>query len=106
MDAIRVLRQNIFRSAQLQGKDWADNVTLSYNSNLIQAMAQRRTVQPNFNPEVGFVDRTDLVTNLLDLNLSPRPRSGPVREYNFEVDCSSSVPFPHTRVVDISNMNA
>jgi hypothetical protein len=59
-------------------------VTLSYNSNLIQATAQRKTVQPNFNPEVGFVDRTDLLTNFLDLNLSPRPRSGPVREYNFE----------------------
>lgn len=69
---------------QLQGKDWAENVTLSYNSNLIQATAQRKTVQPNFNPEVGFVDRTDLLTNFLDLNLSPRPRSGPVREYNFE----------------------
>jgi hypothetical protein len=45
---------------------------------------QRKTVQPNFNPEVGFVDRTDLVTNFVDLNLSPRPKSGPVREYNFE----------------------
>ena len=71
-------------SPLLQGKDWADNVTVSYNSNLVQAVAQRKTVQPNFNPEVGFVDRTDLVTNFVDLTLSPRPRSGPVREYNFE----------------------
>ncbi len=69
---------------QMQGRDWTDNLTLSYTSNLIQAVAQRKTVQPNFNPEVGFVDRTDLVTNFADLTLSPRPRSGAVREYNFE----------------------
>ncbi|HEY6970034.1 MAG TPA: DUF5916 domain-containing protein, partial [Candidatus Angelobacter sp.] len=68
----------------LQGHDWAHNVTFSYTSNLVQAVAQRKTVQPNFNPEVGFVDRTDLITNFVDLTLSPRPKSGPVREYNFE----------------------
>jgi len=68
----------------LQGKDWAHSVSLSYNSNLVQAVAQRKTVEPNFNPEVGFVDRTDLVTNYVDLTLSPRPKHGPVREYNFE----------------------
>jgi Domain of unknown function (DUF5916) len=69
---------------QLRGNNWADDVTVSYNSNLVQAVAQRKTVQPNFNPEVGFVDRTDLVTNFVDLTLSPRPKRGPVREYNFE----------------------
>lgn len=69
---------------QLQGQDWSANLALSYTSNLIQAQAQRKTVQPNFNPEVGFVDRTDLVTNFIDVNLSPRPKTGPIREYNFE----------------------
>lgn len=68
----------------LQGQDWSANLALSYRSNLIQAQAQRKTVQPNFNPEVGFVDRTDLVTNFIDVNLSPRPKTGPMREYNFE----------------------
>jgi len=69
---------------RLQGHDWTHNVTLSYTSNLVQIAAQRKTVEPNFNPEVGFVDRTDLVTNFVDLTLSPRPKSGPIREYNFE----------------------
>ena len=69
---------------QLHGRDWSDSLTVTYVSNLIQAAAQRKTVQPNFNPEVGFVDRTDLVTNYGDLTVSPRPKSGPVREYNFE----------------------
>jgi len=56
----------------------------AYASNLVQAQIQRKAVQSNFNREVGFVERTDLVTNFVDLTLSPRPKSGPVREYNFE----------------------
>jgi hypothetical protein len=68
----------------LRGHDWAATIDATYNSNLIQAEALRAVVQPNFNPEVGFVDRTDLVTNFLDFQLAPRPKTGPVREYNFE----------------------
>jgi hypothetical protein len=68
----------------VQGNDWAATADVTYNSNLIQAEALRAVVQPNFNPEVGFVERTDLVTNFIDLTLSPRPKTGPVREYNFE----------------------
>ena len=68
----------------LRGNDWAATADLTYNSNLIQFEALRAVVQPNFNPEVGFVPRTDLVTNFVDLQLSPRPKTGPVREYDFE----------------------
>jgi hypothetical protein len=68
----------------LRGHDWAATADVTYNSNLIQAEALRAVVQPNFNPEVGFVPRTDLVTNFIDFQLSPRPKTGPVREYNFE----------------------
>ena len=71
-------------NSRLQGKDWAATVDATYNSNLIQAEAFRSVIQPNFNPEVGFVDRTGLVTNFLDFQLSPRPKTGPVREYDFE----------------------
>lgn len=68
----------------LHGKSWAGVIDASYTSNLIQAEVFRSTVQPNFNPEVGFVDRTDIIANSVDLQLSPRPKHGPVREYNFE----------------------
>src|SRR5260370_14316051 len=68
----------------LQGSDWAATADVTYNSNLIQAEALRAVVQPNFNPELGFVERTDLVTNFVDLTFSPRPTTGPVREYKFE----------------------
>jgi len=41
-------------------------------------------VQPNYNPEVGFIDRVDLATNFADVTVSPRPKRGPIRELNFE----------------------
>jgi len=68
----------------LRGKNWASDLEASYQSNLVQAHVQRSEVQPNFNPEVGFADRTDLITNFVDFQLSPRPKTGPIREYNFE----------------------
>jgi Domain of unknown function (DUF5916)/Carbohydrate family 9 binding domain-like len=68
----------------LHGKSWASVVDVNYTSNLVQAEVFRETVQPNFNPEVGFVDRTDIIANSVDLQVSPRPKHGPVREYNFE----------------------
>ena len=69
---------------RLRGHDWASTIDASYNSNLVQIEAFRTTVQPNFNPEVGFVDRTDIVSNSIDAQLSPRPKHGRIREYNFE----------------------
>ena len=68
---------------RLRGKDWADSVDARYDSNLVQLEAFHSTVQPNFNPEVGFVDRTDITTNYVEAQLSPRPKHGRVREYNF-----------------------
>jgi len=68
---------------QLRGKDWSDYFGASYRSNLVQANFFHSTVQPNFNPQVGFVDRTDIVTNFAEVQLAPRPKNGPVREYNF-----------------------
>src|SRR6266436_5094653 len=64
---------------QLRGKDWSDYFGASYRSNLVQANFFHSTVQPNFNPEVGFVDRTDIVTNFAEFQLAPRPNHGPVR---------------------------
>jgi hypothetical protein len=71
-------------STQQRGKDWAEGFVASYNSNLIQAQWRHSVIQANFNPEVGFVDRTDLISNFYDFQISPRPKTGPVRELNFE----------------------
>ena len=69
---------------QQRGKDWGEGFTAAYNSNLVQAQWRHSILQPNFNPEVGFVERTDLVSNFYDFQLSPRPKTGPIRELNFE----------------------
>jgi Domain of unknown function (DUF5916)/Carbohydrate family 9 binding domain-like len=78
------LARTISADRRLRGHDWAGNFDASYESNLVQIEAFHTEVQPNFNPEVGFVDRTDIVTNSIDAQLSPRPRHGRIREYNFE----------------------
>jgi hypothetical protein len=67
-----------------RGKDWADEVSVDYKSNLVQAQYRHSDVQPNYNPEVGFIDRVDLATNFADVTVSPRPKRGPIRELNFE----------------------
>jgi Domain of unknown function (DUF5916)/Carbohydrate family 9 binding domain-like len=66
------------------GQDWSHSIGAQYKSNLLKLEASRTLVQANFNPEVGFVDRTDLKTNYLDTQFTPRPQAGPVRELSFE----------------------
>lgn len=56
----------------------------SYQTNWLEALYQYRKVGPNFNPEVGFLERTDCICNYLDVTLKPRPRIRGVRELNFE----------------------
>ena len=68
----------------MRGHDWASTIDVNYNSNLVQIEVFQNRVGRNFNPEVGFVDRTDIVSNSIDTQLSPRPKQGRIREYNFE----------------------
>jgi len=55
-----------------------------YQTNWLEVVAQHRKVGPNFNPEVGFLERNDCICNYLDVNLKPRPKLRGVRELNFE----------------------
>jgi uncharacterized protein DUF5916 len=56
----------------------------NYQANWLEVFAQHRKVGPNFNPEVGFLERTDCICNYLDVNFKPRPKLRGVRELNFE----------------------
>jgi Domain of unknown function (DUF5916) len=58
--------------------------TLNYRTNWLEAVHDHRTVGPNFNPEVGFLERTDCVCDYSDFELRPRPKIHGVRELNFE----------------------
>lgn len=57
---------------------------VSYITDWLQFQAMQDRVGPNFNPEVGFVNRTDINETFADLNLAPRPKIPGVRELNFE----------------------
>ncbi|PYX08386.1 MAG: hypothetical protein DMG88_10400 [Acidobacteria bacterium] len=56
----------------------------NYQTNWLEVFAQHRKVGPNFNPEVGFLERTDCICNYLDVTFKPRPKLRGVRELNFE----------------------
>lgn len=70
--------------SNLKHKDSAYSENLNFTNNWMQLQLEHSRVDANFNPEVGFVNRTDLVTDLADLEFIRRPKSGHVREYDWE----------------------
>lgn len=54
--------------------------SLSYRSNWLDGIVERRKIGPNFNPEVGFIQRTDSNETYGDLILKIRPKNTGVRE--------------------------
>jgi len=58
--------------------------SLSYRSNWLDATAERRKTGPNFNPEVGFVERQDSNETYGDATFKLRPRITGIRELQFE----------------------
>ncbi len=58
--------------------------SLSYQSNWLEGHVERRKIGPNFNPEVGFVQRTDTNETYGDLTFKVRPRISGIRELQFE----------------------
>src|SRR5437588_1617999 len=57
---------------------------LNYKNSWVEFSAERRKIGPNFNPEVGFLERTDCVCDYAYLTFKPRPKVRGVRELNFE----------------------
>jgi hypothetical protein len=55
-----------------------------YQTSWLEVFAQHRKVGPNFNPEVGFLGRTDCICDYVDVNFKPRPKIRGVRDLNFE----------------------
>jgi Domain of unknown function (DUF5916) len=55
-----------------------------YQTNWLEVFAQHRKVGPKFNPEVGFLGRTDCICDYVDVNFKPRPKIRGVRDLNFE----------------------
>jgi len=57
---------------------------LYYQSNWLEGIVARRKVGPNFNPEVGFVERVDSNETYADMIFKARPKLLGVRELQFE----------------------
>jgi hypothetical protein len=58
--------------------------SLSYRSNWVEGIVERRKIGPNFNPEVGFIERTDSNESYGNLTFKVRPKIRSVRELQFE----------------------
>jgi hypothetical protein len=58
--------------------------SLTYKSNWLDGIVARRKIGPNFNPEVGFIERTDSNYEYADLTFKVRPKIKGIRELQFE----------------------
>jgi uncharacterized protein DUF5916 len=58
--------------------------SVSYRSNWVEGKFERRKIGPNFNPEVGFIERTNSNETYGDLTFKVRPKITGVRELQFE----------------------
>jgi hypothetical protein len=57
---------------------------LNFRSNWLDFEAEHRKIGPKFNPEVGFLERTDCICDLADATFKTRPQLWGVRELQFE----------------------
>ncbi len=92
IDMRLVFFKNLFVDAHVAGTRSPGNpsgssdvgAALSYKSNWLDGTIERRKIGPNFNPEVGFIERTDSNETLGVLTFKVRPKRGGIREIQFE----------------------
>ena len=74
-------------SSDIGDNDLAAYLKTSWSSELWGFSISRLDVGDNFNPEVGFVQRTGIEENRGSIELTPRPKDSSIREY----DISTSI---------------
>ena len=92
VDTRLVFFKDWFVDAHMAGTQSPGNLTgnsdvgasLTYRSNWVEGIVERRKTGPNFNPEVGFVERPDSNETYGDLTFKVRPAIPGVRELQFE----------------------
>jgi hypothetical protein len=57
---------------------------MNFRSNWLDFQAEHRRIGPNFNPQVGFLERTDCICDYADATFKTRPSFWGVRELQFE----------------------
>ncbi len=72
------------RTPGLSGGQTNLGAVLNYQSNWLDLYTEHRKIGRHFNPEVGFLERTDCLCDYLDANFKVRPKMRRLRELNFE----------------------
>lgn len=73
------------RTPTLRGDDRSYRARFDYDADLFGLQVERLAVGRHFNPEIGFMRRTDFTENLVQLRLSRRPHAfAGIRKLNFE----------------------
>src|SRR5438128_11552625 len=72
------------RTPSFSGGQTNLGAALNYQSNWLDFYGEHRKIGPNFNPEVGFLERTDCICDFLDATFKVRPKIRGLRELNFE----------------------
>ncbi len=56
------------------GKDWANYVEVGWKDDLLDLSARRLAIGENFNAEMGYIARSDMIKNAGDFEVTFRPR--------------------------------
>jgi len=73
-------------SPHLEGKDWAGNIDMSYNSDFFLGRMLYTDIGENFNSEMGYIPRVDMRKFRANFGLAPRPKILNLRQSFFFVD--------------------
>ena len=72
------------RTAGFSGGQSNLGASLNFRSNWLDFQAEHRKIGPNFNPSVGFLERTDCICDYADATFKTRPEFYGIRELQFE----------------------
>jgi hypothetical protein len=73
-------------SPGLEGKDWAGNMDINYNSDFFIGRMVYTDIGENFNAEMGYVPRTDMRKFRANFGIGPRPKILNLRQSFFFAD--------------------
>lgn len=72
------------RTPGVSGAQTNLGIGADFRNNWLELFAEQRKVGANFNPEVGFLERTDCLCSMAGAEVHVRPKIRGVREMNFE----------------------
>lgn len=72
------------RSPGVTGGQTDVGAAVDYRTDWLEFVADRHKIGRNFNPELGFLEVNDRLSDFADLTFKPRPRLPGIRELDFE----------------------